>query len=146
MIEVKFKEGDLTSNERLVITKGFARHSDEWEAPHFKKQRINWLAYDTQDDMIAALLADVFWDWIYVDEIWVSENHRRKGIGKALIAKAEDYAKTSSLAGLYLWTQSWQAEDFYRSLGYTEFVKFSHFPKGHFRIGFYKQFSSDSLE
>jgi ribosomal protein S18 acetylase RimI-like enzyme len=142
MIEVKFMNGTLSSDEQQIITAGFDKHSDQWKAPNFKKERINWVIYDSQGDLIGALIADVFWNWIYIDELWISESYRGKGLGQTLMSKAEDYAISHELIGLYLWTQSWQAENFYKHLGYEEFTRFPDFPIGFSRIGFRKQFSS----
>ena len=60
----------------------------------------------------------------------------------AYMNEAEIYASSHNLVGLWLWTQSWQAADFYKHMGYEEFARFPDFPKGHFRIGFRKQFST----
>ena len=51
----------------------------------------------------------------------------------------EEFAADESLQGVWLWTQSWQAESFYTKLGYEEFTRFENFPKGHTRIGFRKR-------
>jgi len=45
---------------------------------------------------------------------------RGTGMGKKLMAQAEEYAKQHSLSGLWLWTQSWQAPQFYQSLGFVK--------------------------
>ena len=51
---------------------------------------------------------------------------------------AEEFAAGAALQGIWLWTQSWQADGFYRQLGYSELTRFDDFPKGHSRIGFRK--------
>jgi ribosomal protein S18 acetylase RimI-like enzyme len=130
---------DLAPDEQKIITDGFAKHSDVRQAPPFNKTRINWLAHDNGTNLIGALTASLLWDWIYIDELWVHDNYRDQGLGKKLMMKAEDYAKAHQLSGLWLWTQSWQAADFYRHLGYVEFAEFKDFPKGYSRIGFRKQ-------
>ena len=43
---------------------------------------------------------------------------------------AEEFAVSQSLQGLWLWTQSWQAEGFYRQPGYSQFTRFDNFPGG----------------
>lgn len=54
---------------------------------------------------------------------------------------AEEFAISQSLQGLWLWTQSWQAEGFYRQLGYSQFTRFDNFPRRNWRIGFRKKFT-----
>ena len=61
---------------------------------------------------------------MYIDELWVSPESRGAGLGRALMLRAEELAKSRGLQGLWLWTQSWQADGFYRQLGYDEFARF----------------------
>ena len=42
--------------------------------------------------LVGVLTADLLWDWIYIDELWVDEHQRSQGIGKASMKEAEDYA------------------------------------------------------
>ncbi|MEM0955105.1 MAG: GNAT family N-acetyltransferase [Pseudomonadota bacterium] len=120
------------------MTAGFAEHSAQANAPDFSKQRLSWVINDAQSQLQAALTADLLWDWLYIDELWVNPNLRGQGLGQQLMAAAEDFAKTEQLQGVWLWTQSWQAEGFYNALGYEEFARFENFPRGHRRIGFRK--------
>ena len=139
MVEIKFKSGEITASEQDVISAGFARHTKEQTAPPYDKQRINWLVYNEPEILVGALTADLVWDWIYIDELWVDESCRGTGLGKKLMQQVEDYATKEQLSGLWLWTQSWQAAEFYESLGYEEFTRFEDFPKGHFRVGLSKR-------
>ena len=52
--------------------------------------------------------------------------------------RAEERARELGLAGIYLWTQSWQAPGFYSKLGFENFVAFENCPPGHQRLGFRK--------
>ncbi len=81
----------------------------------------------------------ILWDWIYIDELLISSKLRGEGLGRQLMQLAEEFAKSQSLQGVWLWTQSWQAEGFYRQLGYSQFTRFDNFPEGHSRIGFRKK-------
>ncbi|MDJ0709292.1 MAG: GNAT family N-acetyltransferase [Woeseiaceae bacterium] len=129
----------MTDSEQTVVARGFAAHSQERNAPEYRKEFVKWLAFDDKNDLIAALTADVLWDWMYVDELWVHANLRDRGLGKRLMILAGELAQAEGLQGIWLWTQSWQAEEFYARLGYEEFARFENAPKGHTRIGFRKQ-------
>lgn len=134
---MQFHTGPLKVTEQELISDGFARHNKEQDAPAYHKARLNWLAYDGKT-LVGALTADMLWDWLYIDELWVGESHRGSGLGKSLSLEAEAYARKHSLTGIWLWTQDWQAADFYRHMGYKVFARFPNFPKGHVRIGFRK--------
>jgi len=138
-VDIRFRRGELTPPEKSLVSEGFRTHSEEQDAPEYEKERVKWLAFDERSDIQGVLTADVLWDWMYIDELWVSSQFRGEGLGRRLMEKAEEYAISRSLQGIWLWTQSWQAEGFYRQLGYSEFTRSNHFPRGHSRIGFRKQ-------
>ncbi|HIF9341218.1 TPA: GNAT family N-acetyltransferase [Photobacterium damselae] len=138
MPTIQFAQGALTSQHQAELSVGFESHSETQSAPPYHKEKINWTVENEQGKLVAVLTADILWQWLYVDELWVDESCRGTGMGKQLMAKAEAYAKEQHLSGLWLWTQSWQAPKFYQSLGFEEFTRFDNFPTGHSRIGLRK--------
>ncbi len=136
--QIQFSQGKLEQTLQQELSAGFEAHSQTQTAPPYNKQRLNWTLQDDQGKLVAALTADLLWGWLYVDELWVHESCRGTGMGKKLMQKVEDHAKEENLSGLWLWTQSWQAPDFYKYLGFEEFTRFDDFPKGHSRIGLRK--------
>ncbi|MGC9460940.1 GNAT family N-acetyltransferase [Vibrio genomosp. F10] len=141
MPKIDFTNGDLDTLIQAELTAGFESHSQAQMAPLYSKERLNWTAQDEHGTLIAALTADLLWDWLYIDELWVDESCRGTGLGKQLMNKAEEFAKAQDLSGLWLWTQSWQAPVFYERLGFEEFTRFENFPTGHSRIGLRKYVS-----
>jgi len=141
MVDIKFSAAELTASEQALLTAGFREHSEEQGAPEYERESVKWLAVDEQDDIIAILAADLLWDWLYIDELWVSPGARGTGLGKKLVSLAEELAISRGLRGIWLWTQSWQGVDFYSGLGYEQFARFDEFPRGHARIGFRKELS-----
>lgn len=137
-INIKFDSGDLPKDIQEAVTSGFTQHSSVLNAPRFKKERLNWQAFNEEQRLLGVATADLLWDWLYIDELWVDESARGTGLGRKLMGAVEAYAQKNGLSGLWLWTQSWQAERFYKTLGYQEFTRFSNFPRGHSRIGFKK--------
>ncbi len=89
-------------------------------------------------ELVGGLVGKTFYNWLYVDLVWVQEECRRSGIGSRVMKAAERRARERKLNGIYLWTESWQAPLFYTKLGYTQFVEFKNCPPGHSRIGFCK--------
>ena len=106
---------------------------------------FKWVGIDDDQQVLAILTIDVLWDWAYVDELWVHPEARGTGLGKRLMNLAEEFAEQRGQSGIWLWTQSWQAEGFYRQLGYEEFTRLEDFPKGYTRIGFRKRLSREML-
>ncbi|MFA0412995.1 GNAT family N-acetyltransferase [Vibrio renipiscarius] len=141
MTKIEFTMGDLDDQQQRQLSAGFESHSQAQDAPEYNKQRLSWTVQDEEGNLIAALTADLLWQWLYIDELWVDDRCRGTGMGKQLMAQAEAYAKEQQLSGLWLWTQSWQAPLFYQSLGFEEFTRFDDFPSGHSRIGLRKRVS-----
>ena len=122
-----------------MVSDGFRGHSEELGAPDYEKEHLKWLAFDDRKEICAVLTANILWDWMYVDELWVAPVLRGTGVGRQLMQLAEQFGISRGLQGIWLWTQSWQAEGFYERLGYSEFTRFEDFPEGYSRIGFRKK-------
>ncbi len=143
-MNIAFREGGLTAAEQSAVSRGFEEHSASSGAPDYAKTQFSWIAHGSQEEMLGVLTADVLWDWLYVDELWVAPETRGTGLGRALMERVEEYAISRRLEGIWLWTQSWQAAEFYEKLNYEEFTRFENFPRGHTRIGYRKYLASES--
>lgn len=100
------------------------------------------LKRDEQGDIIGGLQANRYWDWMFIDLLWVADGWRGQGIGSALLAAAEDKARLWPCNGIYLFSNSWQAPAFYRKHGYEQFGVLDDYPKGFQRFCFMKRIVS----
>lgn len=90
-----------------------------------------WIVARDEDGSVAGgLKGKSQYSWLYVDWLWVRADRRGQGIGSRLLAEAEAEARTRGCAGLYLASSSFQAPDFYRRAGYSEFGRIDGFPPG----------------
>ena len=137
-MNIVFKNEEPSAAARAAVSDGFSQHSAALGAPAYEKERVSWTITGSDNAVLAVLTGDLLWDWLYIDELWVSEELRGTGLGRKLMLLAEEFAAEKRLTGIWLWTQSWQAETFYRKLGYEEFTRFADFPRGHSRIGLRK--------
>jgi GNAT superfamily N-acetyltransferase len=69
-------------------------------------------------------------DWLYVELFHVPETLRGRGHGKALMARAEAFARERGLIGIWLDTFDFQARPFYESLGFSVFGTIEDHPIG----------------
>ena len=97
---------------------------------------------DESGTVVGGLLGATFWDWLYVETLWVTESLRRSGCGIKLLAAAEAEAIKRGCRRAYLDTFSFQARPFYERLGYEAFGVLKNFPVGHDRIFLQKELSS----
>jgi ribosomal protein S18 acetylase RimI-like enzyme len=99
-----------------------------------------WIfARDTTGKIQGGVRGQTYWSWCSIDVLAVAEPYRRQGIGSRLLAKAEEIARARGCAGIRLDTTTFQAPDFYRRHGYTEFGRIDDHPPGHARLWFMKR-------
>lgn len=91
---------------------------------------INIVKYDGNGNIIGGILGGTYWRWLYIDILWVQENHRKKGIGSALLYEAEKEAIRKGCHHVHLDAMSWQASDFYTKHGYSVIGVLPDIPNG----------------
>ena len=104
---------------------------------HSEDDRHQLLAVFARDDsgaITGGLLGGTYWDWLHVDILWVREDARRQGLGKRLLAAAEEEAVRRGCRHAHVDTLDFQAPDFYLRQGYTVWGVLEDLPPGHRRI------------
>jgi GNAT superfamily N-acetyltransferase len=99
---------------------------------------------DDADVVRGGLWGCTMFEWLHVQMLVVPESLRGQGIGSALMALAEMEAKARGCRGMHVDTFSFQAEAFYRKLGFSLFGVLEDFPPGHKQLYFSKQFEAVS--
>ena len=77
------------------------------------------LARADDGSLVGGVLANVFWNGVEIDTLWVAPDARRAGIGSALMAAVEHEARGRGAVVAYLKTV--MAKEFYEHLGYLVF-------------------------
>jgi GNAT superfamily N-acetyltransferase len=88
--------------------------------------------------IVAGLVAETYWNWMYVNLLWVSEQHRGKGWGSSLLQTAETEARKRGVRNVFLDSFTFQAPQFYAKLGYREYGRLKDFPAGNDRVSMTK--------
>ena len=68
--------------------------------------------------------------WLHVGLLAIAPETRRAGVGRALLAAAEDLARGRGCRGAWLDTYDHQGPDYYPRLGWEMFGELPDFPKG----------------
>ena len=98
-----------------------------------KHQSLCFMLHDADDEIVGGVIGSTYWDWLYVDLLWLKEELRGQGYGHQLLTAAEEEARKRGAKNAYLDTFSFQAPDFYRQFGYEVFGELEGFPAGHQR-------------
>lgn len=120
---------DPTKNEIDFIRESLMRFNEE-RVGKDGHSPLCLVEHDTDGSIIGGLIGGTYWGWMYVDILWIHENHRRKGIGSTLLAEAEKEAVRRGCHHVHLDTMSWQAPDFYKKHGYEVIGILPDIPEG----------------
>ena len=115
-----------------VIGRGVAAYNRD-QAGDNQFQRVCYVLQDTNGKVVGGVLAEVYWNWLYIDLLWVDEDLRRNGYGTSLMSRMEEEARQLGAKNAYLDTFSFQAPEFYENLGYQSFGELGDFPEGQMR-------------
>lgn len=95
---------------------------------------LNFHIKDENGSVIAGINSLMYcWGMLYVDVLFVDENHRGGQLGSLLLNKVEAEAKSMGATLAHLDTFGWQAKDFYLKHGYEIFGVLENCPAGHKR-------------
>jgi O-acetyl-ADP-ribose deacetylase (regulator of RNase III)/GNAT superfamily N-acetyltransferase len=118
--------------DRDAIVAGLRAHNRR-NAPAPDWQPLTLFLRDADGRLRGGLIAESGWRWLHVYFIWVSEEARHLGYGRALLERAEAEARARDCLGVHLDTHDFQAPEFYETLGYKVFGMLEDYPPGHRR-------------
>lgn len=80
--------------------------------------------------LLGGLIAETYWNWLDIDDLWLDEAARGQGHGRAMLAAAEAEARARGCTAVQLKTFSFQARGFYEKQGYTAVGALIDYPPG----------------
>ena len=81
-------------------------------------------------ETIGGLTGKQMFDWLYINLFHIPEVLRGQGLGRAVLQRAESFARERCLVGVWLDTFEFQARGFYEKQGYALFGQLDDFPRG----------------
>lgn len=104
------------------------------EAGDLNFQRICFVLQNPEGDILGGVIGEIYWEWFYLDLMWIQEDLRGNGYGEQLLNAVEEEAKQKGAKQVFLDTFSFQAPGFYQKFGYQVFGELPDFPPGHQRF------------
>jgi len=114
------------------------RDFNERHAGPTRRRPLCLFLHAPDESVVGGLVGSTYYDWFYVDLLWVKEGLRGQGHGQRLLTAAEQEAVRRGAKGAFLDTFSFQAPGFYLENGYEVFGELHDFPEGHTRFYFKK--------
>ena len=121
-----------------IIGRGVGDYNQQ-QAGDNEFQRLCFVLHGPDQEIVGGLLGETYWDWFYIDLLWVKEELRGCGHGHRLLTLAEEAARQRGARNAYLDTFSFQSPDFYKQHGYEVFGELQDYPGGHQRYFMTKQ-------
>lgn len=88
-------------------------------------------AKDATGKIQGGIRATAFWNYCFIELLWLCADTRGSGIGTQLMAAAEKYAMEKGFKYMRTETLGFQARPFYEKLGYKVFGELPDHPIGH---------------
>ncbi len=112
---------------------GGIRDYNTQQAGDDRGQNLCFVLQSPGGEIVGGVIGATYWDWLYINLMWVREDLRGRGHGQRLLKRAEDEARQRGARHAYLDTFSFQAPGFYQKYGYQVFGELPNFPTGHQR-------------
>ena len=121
-----------------VIGGGISQFNQQHGGPE-GFQHLCFSLQEPDGSVAGGIIGEIYWDWLYINLMFVKEDLRGQGYGHRLITIAEQEARQRGVSHVFLDTFSFQAPEFYEKHGYHIFGELCDFPAGHQRFYMTKQ-------
>lgn len=118
MALISIEEERYSKEIEEKVLKGFAEHALDSMSSDGDIKRFTFVARD--EGLKGALIAKTFWGSFHIKHLYLDADCRGQGIGKQLMKQALEKAKALGCRFAFVETLSFQALDFYKSLGFSE--------------------------
>lgn len=122
-----------------ALSDGLVAYNREASGVPFAPEPLWLVMRDADGSVIGGIKARVAWGWVGVEWLWVHAAWRGRGLGGALLRRAEAEGRARGCTGVFLDTFSFQAPGFYEKQGYVAFGRLDDIPPGHARIHYAKR-------
>lgn len=135
-------EDHPSPQDREVVNDALGEYNAAFLPDHASAAAFAIFARDGAGAIGGGLIGYTYARWLFVNLLWVCEDLRRGGVGRAMMAEAERRALARGCHSIWLDTFSFQAPGFYQKLGYREFGRLDY-PPEHQRIFLQKQLKTE---
>jgi ribosomal protein S18 acetylase RimI-like enzyme len=121
------------------VIKGLRAFNERQTGRALNARKFALFVKDGDGVICGGLIGITYWEWLYLDYLWLDDGLRRRGWGRRLVERAEKIAMARGCRAAWLDTFSFQAPGFYRRMGYREFGRVADHPSGASRHFFAKR-------
>ncbi|MCB8874142.1 GNAT family N-acetyltransferase [Acidisoma silvae] len=134
-----------TEAHRRTLLDLLDAYSDPRAGDRFWPEETLCLAIRGPDGAVrGGLWGRFYYDWLFIELIYIPDDLRGQDLGTALLAMAEARARAWGAVGVWLDTFSFQARGFYEKHGFAVFGDIADYPAGHARFFLQKRLDNGS--
>lgn len=93
-------------------------------------QPINIIVTNDEGRWIGGITAEVYWNWLEINDFWFDKKIRGNGLGSSLLSETEQVALGRGATKVMLTTFEFQARSFYELHGYKVVGEVRDYPPG----------------
>ena len=91
---------------------------------------INIILRDSGGRAIGGLSASTYWGWLDIEDFYIPDIYRGRGLGTAILREAESIARNRGCTAAQLTTYEFQARSFYERHGWKTVGRLDGYPPG----------------
>lgn len=101
-----------------------------YNQPFWEVKEKNKFAITAKDgeSLKGGMVFTIFGQWVELDFFWIDPEHRNRGLGKAILRRAESYSISKGCHKAFATTLSFQAKPFYEKMGYRVVYAQENYP------------------
>jgi GNAT superfamily N-acetyltransferase len=111
--------------------------------PHDYRSLTIFVTHPDSEELLGGLWGGTSYSYLHIELLYLPEDLRGAGLGRQLMAQAEQEAIQRGCRGVWLDTFSFQTRGFYERLGYIVFGTLEDYPPGHSRFFLRKIFEKE---
>src|SRR5690348_3174214 len=128
MSELKYELSHLDESDDSKEVRRNLKSFNESLIGQANHQGLSIIVRNREEQIVAGLVGRTFWEWLFIDILWVDESLRGRSVGTKLVRDAEMEAFKRGCKRALLDTFSFQAPGFYEKMGYQLFSTLEDFP------------------
>lgn len=128
-IKIIYNDSDLFSKELNIGLHEYNKENCEFIRKKNNREIMNLSVYD-KEKPIGGASGWIEFGWYYLDQLYISDEYRKKGIGSKIIKELERISRNKDCMGIKTETWSFQAKEFYEKQGFTIYGELNDCPPG----------------
>ncbi|MHA2388120.1 MAG: GNAT family N-acetyltransferase [Candidatus Hodarchaeales archaeon] len=136
------------SEEQMkIVEKGLEDHNKKFPSGELDipTPDISLVLRDPHGNIIGGVITSMLTGIMHLEVLWIEENYRGRGLGKALVLQAEKIGRAKGYPASQTWTFSFQSPNFYQRIGYKVVGIFDGYTEGITEYVLLKNFRTDHL-